>query len=85
MQLFLKHGADVNVQGGVYGNALQAASYCGDETTVRLLLEHGAHVNAQGGEYENALNAAKKMGHRSIVKLLEENGAEWIDEAAVSD
>ena len=54
----LKTGADVNAEGGKYGNALQAASYGGNEVMVRLLLEKGANVNAEGGEYGNALQAA---------------------------
>lgn len=34
--------ADVNAQGGYYGNALQAASRNGHEAVVRLLLDKGA-------------------------------------------
>jgi ankyrin repeat protein len=62
--------ADVNVQGGRYGNALQAASYKGHERVVKLLLEKIADVNAQGGKYGNALQAALSRGHMKIVKLL---------------
>jgi hypothetical protein len=46
--------ADVNAQGGPYGNALQAASADGKEEDVRILLENGADVNAQGGFCGNA-------------------------------
>jgi hypothetical protein len=35
-------GAEVNAQGGKYGNALQAASVGGHKAVVRLLLEEGA-------------------------------------------
>jgi ankyrin repeat protein len=45
----LRRGADVNAQGGQYGNALQAASNGGHKEIVKLLLERGADVNAQGG------------------------------------
>jgi ankyrin repeat protein len=38
-------GANVNAQGGHYGNALQAASAHGDNDIVQLLLEKGANVN----------------------------------------
>jgi ankyrin repeat protein len=53
--LLLEKGADINAQGGEYGNALQAASAEGHKTVVRLLLEKGADTNAQGGEYDSAL------------------------------
>jgi ankyrin repeat protein len=56
--LLLEKGADVNAQGGYYGNALQAAANGGHESVVTLLLENGADVNAQGGYYGNALQAA---------------------------
>jgi hypothetical protein len=68
-------GADVNVQGGVYGNALQAASGGGHREIVQLLLDKGADVNAQGGVYSNALQAALVRGHREIVQLLQLFGA----------
>ncbi|KAJ5471585.1 Ankyrin repeat protein [Penicillium desertorum] len=68
--------ADVNAQGGEYGNALQAASWRGHEDIVKLLLDNGADVNAQGGEYGNALLAASSIGHEEIVKLLLDNGAD---------
>jgi hypothetical protein len=55
-----------NEQGGEYGNALQAASYGGDEAGVRLLLNEGADVNAEGGEYGNALQAASYGGHEAV-------------------
>ncbi|KAJ5364731.1 Pfs NACHT and ankyrin domain protein [Penicillium cataractarum] len=69
-------GADVNTQGGRYGNALQAASLEGHQEAVKLLLEKGAHVNAQGGLYGNALQAASSKGYLQIVKLLLEKGAD---------
>ncbi|KAH6661738.1 ankyrin repeat-containing domain protein [Halenospora varia] len=88
-QLLLEKGADVNAQGGEYGNALQAASIedyeatCiqaasagGHEAIVALLLEKEANVNAQGGEYGNALQAASARGHEANVILLLEKGAD---------
>ena len=41
VELLLRNGADVNAQGGVYGTALQAASYGGHEKVVELLLSNG--------------------------------------------
>ncbi|KAF5336208.1 hypothetical protein D9758_017771 [Tetrapyrgos nigripes] len=72
----IENGADVNAQGGEYGNALQAASYRREVDIVKLLLENGADVNAQGGVYGNALQAASWRGSVDIVKLLLENGAD---------
>jgi hypothetical protein len=42
VELLLGKGADVNAQGGFYGNALQAASVTGHEKVVELLLGKGA-------------------------------------------
>jgi ankyrin repeat protein len=75
VNLLLEKGADVNAQGGYYGNALQAASAGGDEAIVKLLFEKGADFNAQGGYYGNALQAASAGGDEAIVKLLLEMGA----------
>jgi ankyrin repeat protein len=75
-KLLVEKGADVNAQGGRYGDALQAASSQGYEQIVRLLVEKGADVNAQGGWYGNALQAALIRGHEQIVKLLVEKGAD---------
>jgi ankyrin repeat protein len=74
-KLLIDKGAEVNVQGGEYGNALQAASSGGYETVVKLLLESGANVNAKGGRYGNALQAASSGGYETVVKLLLESGA----------
>jgi hypothetical protein len=74
-KILIDKGAEVNAQGGRYGNALQAASARGHEAVVKLLLEQGAKVNAQGGGYGNALQAASEAGHEAVVKLLLEQGA----------
>jgi ankyrin repeat protein len=42
----VEQGADINANGGKYGNALQAAASNGNQNTVRYLIEHGADVNA---------------------------------------
>jgi len=76
VRLLLDKGADVNAQGGEYGNALQAAASNGHEGIVRLLLDEGADVNAQGGFYGNALQVAAYEGHEGIVRLLLNEGAD---------
>ena len=75
VRLLLKE-ADINEQGGRYGNALQAASFSGHNEIVRVLLEKGADINAQGGYYGNVLQAASYNGHDQIVQLLLEKGAD---------
>lgn len=47
VQVLLDRGADVNTQGGYYGNAVHAASFGGYEQVVQMLLDKGANVNAQ--------------------------------------
>lgn len=69
-------GAKVNTQGRYYGNALQAASFEGHDSTVKILLEARANVNAEGGVYDNALQATAVWRRDSIVKILVESGAD---------
>ncbi|KAF5333916.1 hypothetical protein D9758_017463 [Tetrapyrgos nigripes] len=74
--ILVEEGANVNAQGGEWGNALQAALHWGRSEVARLLLEKGADINAQGGLYGNALQAASYWGREEIVKLLVEKGAD---------
>ncbi|KAH0556000.1 hypothetical protein GP486_006055, partial [Trichoglossum hirsutum] len=76
VQMLLDQGANVNVQSGKYGNALQAASSEGHEQIAKLLLKNGADVSVRGGYYGNALQAASSKGHEQIVKLLLDKGAD---------
>ncbi len=48
-ELLLKAGADVNAQGGQWGNALQAGIWRGNQATVKLLLREGADVTHMAG------------------------------------
>jgi hypothetical protein len=75
-RLLLDEGAEINAQGGRFGNALQAASYGGHEQVVKTLLDKGAEVNGQGGRLGNALQAASLRGHEQVVKTLLDKGAE---------
>ena len=47
VQILIDARADVNAQGGYYGNALQAASFEGHKKVVQMLMDAGADVNAQ--------------------------------------
>ncbi|KAF5967354.1 ankyrin repeat protein [Fusarium bulbicola] len=65
-------GADINAEGGFYGNALNTASSRGNREVVQLLLDRGADVNAQ------TLQAASRGGNPEIVQLLNLNGAKMM-------
>jgi ankyrin repeat protein len=71
----LENGANVNTEGGVSGNALQAAAGNGYQEVLSLLLEKGANMNKIGGPYGTALQAAAANGHMEAVLLLLKNGA----------
>ena len=43
--MLLKKGANLNIQGSYYGNALQAASKGGYNKVVQTLLEKGVDIN----------------------------------------
>ncbi|KAF2174534.1 hypothetical protein K469DRAFT_506722, partial [Zopfia rhizophila CBS 207.26] len=58
VRVLLKAGAEVNAQGGYYGNALQAASYRGHEEIVRVLLKAGAEVNTEDRHEDNPPQAS---------------------------
>ena len=73
---FLNEGADINAQGGLYGNALQAASFSNNDQIIRMLLDQGADVNVQGGGYGNALQAASFEGHEKVMQILLDQGAD---------
>ncbi|KAJ3931415.1 MAG: ankyrin repeat-containing domain protein [Lentinula lateritia] len=72
----LDNGANVNVQVGQFGNALQASVWGHHKSTIKLLIEYGANINATGGPYGSALQAAGIMGKEEIVQLLLDYGAD---------
>ena len=76
VQQLLDKGADVNTQGGEYGNPLQAAACRGKLDMVQLLLDEGADINTHGGQYGNALQAAADCGKLTMVQLLLDRGAD---------
>ncbi|KAK1623690.1 hypothetical protein BDP81DRAFT_270161, partial [Colletotrichum phormii] len=66
---------DVNMTGGFFGTALQAATYEGKTEAVELLLKKGANTNIRAGKYRNALNAAICEGCWDLVEILLGAGA----------
>lgn len=74
IQVLLEKTPDINEPGGLFGNALQAASLAGPARWVRLLLERGADSNSNG-YCGSAIRAASFGGHNEVVRLLLERGA----------
>ncbi|RVD81541.1 uncharacterized protein DFL_009401 [Arthrobotrys flagrans] len=71
VELLIERGADPNAQGGIYGNALNAAVYRGNsEIAEMLILKYGADINSQGGEYGNVLQSAAVGGNEQLIELL---------------
>lgn len=66
----MQQTVDVNAQGGIYGNALQAASVGGHEKVVKMLLDARTDVDAKGGIYGTALYAGSAGDHETAVKML---------------
>lgn len=66
---------NVNARGGIFGTALQAASYSGQTASIRLLLDKKADCNLRGGKYGSPLNAAIISGYWDIVEILLKAGA----------
>ena len=76
IQLLLDQGADINAQGGYYGNALQSALRSGYDKVVQMLLDKGANINAQGGFYGTTLQTASFEGHDKVIQMLLDRGAD---------
>ncbi|KAF8824327.1 hypothetical protein HHX47_DHR8000431 [Lentinula edodes] len=76
IKVLVNNKANVNAQGGQFGNALQAAARQGNLEIAKFLLENKADVNAQGGNLGNALQAAALRGNLETAKLLLENEAD---------
>jgi hypothetical protein len=76
VRYLVEHGADVNADGGKYGNPLEAAIIENHVEIVRCLVENGADVNAQDGKYGNPLQAAVIKNRVDIVRCLVEHGAD---------
>ncbi|OBT57875.1 hypothetical protein VE04_02094 [Pseudogymnoascus sp. 24MN13] len=70
LERLLIDDANVNIQGGYYGQALQAAAVNQNHQCFEILLDHGADVHAQGGYFGNALQASAFVGCEDMVKAL---------------
>ena len=69
----LRHGADVNIVSGYYGNTpLTAAIIAGHPSTIELLLIYGADLN---DSFEPPLYVAAEHGRHECMEILLEHGA----------
>lgn len=59
LEILLDANANVNIHGGLFGSALQAAAISGKAKCVRILLKRGASPDHAGGSYGTALQIAK--------------------------
>jgi ankyrin repeat protein len=77
VKLLLDRGADVNAQGGRYGNALQAAASEGRQETVKLLLDYGADVTIQprNTNRSSVLHVCVASGSTATLNILLHAGA----------
>ncbi|KAF7978591.1 hypothetical protein HWV62_45310 [Athelia sp. TMB] len=75
-RLLLDKGANVDIVGGKYSTALQAACARGHLELATLLLDKGANVDVVGGKYGTALQAACARGQLELATLLLDKGAD---------
>lgn len=77
VQVLLDKGADVNAEGGKYGNALQAAAANGHKETVKKLLSQNASpkIESRAIDGSSLLHAAVASGNREILTALLDAGA----------
>lgn len=67
--------ADVNAQGGLYDNALQAASFGGYEGVVQLQLKHDATIDLTDMQGKYPFHLAFAIGEMKTVKLV---SVQWL-------
>ena len=80
VRFLLKEGADINAEGGKYGNALNAAVAYGNLDVVQLLLEGGTNINCMVGFYGNCLQIALSHRFATLAKLEHETDGNVVDD-----
>ena len=69
VQLLIDQGADINADGGQFGNALCTAIHIDHDKLVQILLDRGADINTQS-RYCSALEAASLGNNDKLVQML---------------
>ena len=72
----LDKGADVNAEDGYHGNALQTASYKGDEKVVQMLLNHNAILYRKDVQGRTLIHLASAGGWMRTVEILSSLGSD---------
>ncbi|KAI4087719.1 MAG: hypothetical protein LQ344_006605 [Seirophora lacunosa] len=77
VSILLDHDANVDAKGGyTFYTALQASSFFGFTSVVRMLLDGGAQPDRRRAKDDTALELACEAGHGSIVELLIRRGSD---------
>lgn len=77
VSILLDHDANVDAKGGyTFYTALQASSFFGFTSVVRMLLDGGAQPDRRRAKDDTALELACEAGHGSIVELLISRGSD---------
>lgn len=76
IRILLSHGANIDEQAELIGNALHIAAFRGQFSSVELLLHLGADVNVIGGPHRNALLAACHRSKIEVAQCLLRAGAD---------
>ncbi|KAF6805606.1 Ankyrin repeat domain-containing protein 50-like protein 3 [Colletotrichum sojae] len=76
IDLLCKLGANVNWEGGKYGNALQSAAAHGHSKIARLLFTWGARIAVTSGYHGTPLTAATYRGDEELTSFLICHGAD---------
>lgn len=77
LEILLERGADLNINGGVWGTGLSTAAYKGHRETIQWLLDHGAYLNgSEKGRYGYPLQTAAINADTNLdtMRLLLKNG-----------
>ena len=75
MELFVKHGADVNHTNVFHEQALMLAAWKDQREAAAWLLARGAQINREGNEW-SALHYAAFAGHEELVRYLVQKGGD---------